>query len=312
MVRYGTGIANVYNSLMKLVTCRYRNQVCMGVMTGNGVALPMLSQDWDSRLSDVQSLIEAGDGGMQALRAFSAASGDEITVAMDDVRLMAPILRPRKNIICMGWNYSDHLRETKTAGDHPDLPQYPIMFTKAASCVTGPFDDIPHDPGISDKLDWEVELGVVIGRAGHKVPPEKALEYVFGYVVINDITARELQKRHKQFYLSKSLPASCPIGPAITTADEIPNPQVLRLQCRVNGELKQDASTAFQIFDVATVISYISKCPGLEAGDIIATGTPAGVGYARKPPEYLRPGDTVECEVETVGRIANTVVPASG
>ena len=297
---------------MKLVTCSYENRVCIGVMTGDRVALPALSPSWNNRFPDIQSLIEAGGEGIRTLSAFVADSGDKITVAINDVRLMAPIPRPLKNVICMGWNYSDHLQETKPAGDHPDLPKYPIVFTKAASCVAGPFDNIPHDPAISDKLDWEVELGVVIGRAGHKIPPEKALRYVFGYVVINDITARELQKRHKQFYLSKSLPSSCPIGPAIATADEIPNPQALRLQCRVNGELKQDASTASQIFDVATVISYISKSPGLEAGDIIATGTPSGVGYARKPPEYLHPGDTVECEVEGIGRIENKIVPAPG
>ena len=296
---------------MKLVTCRYQNQIYIGTMDGHRIALPGLAPGWNNRFPDLLSLIDAGEEGIRNLNEFISTAGDRIIVAADGVKLMAPIPRPRKNIICMGWNYSDHMQETKATGVQTDLPKYPIMFTKAASCTAGPFDDVPHDPEISDKIDWEVELGVVIGRAGHKVPSEKALGYVFGYVVINDVTARDLQKRHKQFYLSKSLPCSCPMGPVIVTADEIPDPQALKLQCRVNGELKQDASTASQIFDVATVLSYISASPGLEVGDVIATGTPSGVGYVRNPPEYLHPGDVVECEVEKIGCIRNRIVPAS-
>ena len=295
---------------MKLVTCRYRDRVCVGTLDGERVALPASTPHWDGRFSDMLSLIEAGAEGLRAFAEQVKQGGDDIVIALDDVELMAPIPRPRRNVICMGWNYDDHVKETKKTAVTDERPRYPIMFTKAASCVNGPFADVPHDPEISDKLDWEVELGVVIGRAGHKVAREDALGYVFGYTVINDVTARDLQKRHKQFYLAKSVPRSCPMGPAIVTADEISDPQMLRLQCRVNGEVKQDASTASQIFDVATVISCISKCPGLEVGDVIATGTPSGVGYARTPPEYLRPGDMVECEVEKIGRIVNKVVPA--
>ncbi len=296
---------------MRLVTCRYRNKVCIGALDGERVALPALAPVWDGRLPDMLSLIDAGAGGLKAFAASIAAAGDDIRVAVGDVQLMAPIPRPRQNVICMGWNYSDHVQETKKTAVTDDRPKYPIMFTKAASCVAGPFDDVPYDPEISDKMDWEVELGVVIGRAGHKVAPGDALDHVFGYVVINDITAREMQKRHKQFYLAKSLPRACPMGPAIITADEIPDPQALNLKCRVNGEAKQDDSTASQIFDVATVISCISRSPGLEAGDIIATGTPSGVGYARTPPEYLCPGDVVECEIEKIGRIENRIVATS-
>ncbi len=292
---------------MRLVTCRYRDKVCLGTLDGERVTSPALAPGWDGRFPDMLSLIAAGAAGLRAFAAVAAA-GDGMAVARADVELMAPIPRPRQNVICMGWNYSDHVQETKKTAVTGDRPQYPIMFTKAASCVTGPFDDVPHDPEISDKMDWEVELGVVIGRAGHKVAPEDALDHVFGYVVINDITAREMQKRHKQFYLAKSLPRACPMGPAIVTADEIPDPQALRLKCRVNGEVKQDASTAAQIFDVATVISCLSRSPGLEAGDVIATGTPSGVGYARTPPEYLHPGDVVECEIEKIGRIENKIV----
>ena len=293
---------------MKLVTCRYRDKVCIGSLDGERVALPALAAGWDDRFPDMLSLIDAGTEGLRVFAGFIADVGEGISVALGDVELMAPIPRPRQNVICMGWNYSEHVQETKKTAVTNDRSKYPIMFTKAASCVAGPFDDVPYDPEISDKMDWEVELGVVVGRSGHKVAPEDALDHVFGYVVIDDITAREMQKRHKQFYLAKSLPRACPIGPAIVTADEIQDPQVLNLKCRVNGEMKQDDSTASQIFDVATVISYISRSPGLEAGDIIATGTPSGVGYVRTPPEYLRPGDVVECEVEKIGRIENRIV----
>ena len=295
---------------MRLVTCRYQDRVCIGAFDAAGVALPSLAPGWENRFPDMLSLIDAGREGLRAFSDCIAAAGERIVVAHGDVELMAPIPRPRQNVICMGWNYSDHVRETKKTPVSDDRPKYPIMFTKAASCVTGPFDDVPYDPDISDKMDWEVELGVVIGRAGHKVAAGDALDHVFGYTVINDITAREMQKRHKQFYLAKSLPRACPMGPVIVTADEIPDPQALKLKCRVNGELKQDDTTASQIFDVATVISCISKSPGLEAGDVIATGTPSGVGYARTPPEYLRPGDVVECEIEKVGRIKNRIVAA--
>ena len=296
---------------MKLITCRHRDKIHIGALEGEHVVLPALAPDWDGRFPDMLSLIDAGADGLRAFAALIKNVGDNARIAVSDVQLMAPVPRPRQNVICMGWNYADHVQETKkTAVTDEERPKYPIMFTKAASCVTGPFDDVPHDAEISDKMDWEVELGVVIGRAGHKVAPENALDHVFGYMVINDITARDLQKRHKQFYLAKSLPNAGPMGPAIVTADEIPDPQKLNLQCRVNGEVKQDASTASQIFNVATVISYISKSPGLEAGDIIATGTPSGVGYARTPPEYLHPGDVVECEIERIGKIENKIVAA--
>ena len=296
---------------MKLITCIHREKTRVGVLDGECVALPALASGGGDRFPDMLSLIDAGADGLRALADFIADAGESIVVALDDVRLLATIPRPRQNVICMGWNYSDHLEETSKTAVSDDLPKYPIIFTKAASCVTGPFDDVPYDPEISDKMDWEVELGVIIGRAGHKVAVADAPDYVFGYTVINDITARELQKRHKQFYLAKSLPRSCPMGPVIVTADEIPDPQALRLQCCVNGELKQDASTASQIFDVMTVVACVSKSPSLEPGDIISTGTPSGVGYARTPPEYLRPGDVVECEVEKIGRIRNRIVAAS-
>ena len=242
---------------------------------------------------------------------FVASEKHAICVPIEEAQLLAPIPRPRQNVICMGWNYPQHIAETQAASlPAGERPRHPVMFTKAAACVAGPFEDIPYDQEISSKLDWEVELAVVVGRAAHKVSPAEALQCVFGYTVINDLSARELQKRHRQFYLAKSLRSSCPMGPCIVTAEEIPDPQQLALRSWVNGALKQDDNTAEQIFDVATVMSTVSRTPGLEVGDIIATGTPSGVGYARTPPEYLKPGDVVECEVERIGRLSNRIVHA--
>ena len=260
------------------------------------------------------ALIDGGRAALAALRdhlALAPRAGAH--VALDEVRLLAPVPRPRQNVICLGWNYRDHMAESKAAkGDiqQAKVPDALIVFTKAAACVCGPYDDVPRDPEISKRLDWEVELGVVIGRGGHKVAPEDALDYVFGYTVVNDISARELQKRHRQFYLGKSVPNACPMGPFIVTPDEIGDPQALRLCCRVNGETKQDATTAEQIFGIRETIATVSKSPALEPGDIIATGTPAGVGFARTPPEYLQAGDVVECEVENIGVLRNRIVAA--
>ena len=277
--------------------------------------LPGLHSSFNTLFPHLLALIDAGREGLIELERYLQQSDAKDRVSTDQVQLLAPIAHPRQNIICLGWNYHDHIRETSTttvnaATENTNLPQYPIVFTKAASCVTGPYTDIPYDPEISTRMDWEVELGVVVGKAGHKIAVAEALDYVFGYTIINDITGRELQKRHQQFYLGKSLPHSCPMGPYIVTADDIPDPQQLQLCCRVNGVVKQQASTAQQIFDVATVLATLSKLPALACGDVIATGTPSGVGYARKPPEYLTPGDVVECEIESIGCIKNTIVTA--
>lgn len=303
---------------MKLLTCQYEGGARLGVLgDGDQVHLPSLDSAW-SGATDMLALIDGGPDAWGELRERFASFP---TVALGDVQLMSPIPRPRQNMICLGLNYMDHLRESAhimQASNKLDPvapsevkiepPEALIAFTKAASCVCGPFDDVPHDSEITRRLDWEVELGVVVGRAGHKIRPEDALDYVFGYTTINDLSARDLQKRHKQFYISKSVPKGGPMGPYIVTADEIPDPQTLRLTCRVNGETMQDSNTAEQIFSVRDALAILSRTPALEAGDIIATGTPAGVGFARQPPQYLTAGDVVECEVEGIGAIRNRIV----
>lgn len=294
---------------MKLLTYNYQQQACIGVLDDDKVALPSLDPVWQNRYSDLLTLINAGDSGLAELREWFSTAHNDSKVALDKASLLAPIPRPSRNIICLGWNYLEHVKETKGhVLVQKDIPKYPIVFTKDVSTVHGPYQDIPYDAEVSAKIDWEAELAVVIGRYAHKVSKEQALDYVFGYTVVNDISARDLQKRHGQFFIGKSLPGSCPMGPSIVTADDISDVQALTVQSRLNGVIKQDSSTKNQIFDVTTVISVISQVIPLDPGTIISTGTPSGVGYTRDPPEYLVPGDLIECEVSEVGVIANRVV----
>ncbi len=288
---------------MHLATCRYRGDARLGVVSADAIALVPHDGGWPQTML---ALIEAGPSVWERLAAGAAAFARAGTVPLSEVELLAPIPRPRKNIYCLGLNYRDHAKESAGAwGRDLDLPTDPVVFTKNVTSVNSPQGDIPCDPEVSDKLDWEVELGVVIGVGGRKIPAEQALAHVFGYTVINDVSARDLQSRHKQFFLGKSLDGTCPMGPVIVTADEIPDPQVLNLYTRVNGVVKQSSNTREQIFSVADVIAVLSRGMTLEPGDIISTGTPAGVGFARTPPEFLRPGDVVECEVEKIGKLRN-------
>lgn len=255
---------------------------------------------------DMLRLIELGEEGLaQATTAVSATTN---VIDLDAVQLQAPIPTPRRNVMCLGLNYAAHAAESYTAqGKDVSLPDVPIVFTKATTAVSGPYDDIPFDAAVSELIDWEVELAVIIGKTGKNISAEEALSYAFGYMVLNDVSARDLQRRGKQYFKGKSLDGACPTGPWIVTADVIGDPQNLRVTSRVNGVIKQDDTTAHMIFDVAHTIAYLSQGMTLLPGDIIATGTPEGVGFARKPPEYLQPGDVVACEVEKVGIIENRI-----
>ena len=288
---------------MHLITCRYENRERVGILHDGKVALLPLTDFPASMLE----LIAAGPALLSRLRAELPRL--TARVALNEVELLAPIPRPRKNIMCLGLNYKDHAEESMRAKKLPvELPEYPVVFTKSPTSVTADGATVPAHAGVTHELDWEVELGVVIGAGGRAIPRARALEHVFGYTVINDLSARDLQFRHKQWFLGKSLDGFCPMGPAIVTVDEIPDPQRLKLFCRVNGVTKQDSSTAQMIFDVATVIETLSRGMTLEPGDVIATGTPAGVGFARQPPEFLKAGDTVECEIENIGVLRNRII----
>lgn len=230
---------------------------------------------------------------------------DQYDVA--DVRLLAPLPNSPGNVICLGRNYAEHAQESARAkGQEVTRPTF---FTKALTSIIGPHDDIPFDPALSGELDWEVELAVIIGRTARRVSHDEAIDYVFGYAVLNDISARDLQFGYGgQYFYGKSLDGSCPLGPCIVTADEVPNPQNLNLRLRVDGVIKQEDSTANMTFDVAECIAVLSRGMTLLPGQIIATGTPAGVGFARTPPEFLRPGNIVEAEIDGIGTLRNVVV----
>lgn len=234
-------------------------------------------------------------------------------VALKDVRLLPPIARPRKNILCVGKNYAAHAAEfTKSGYDGSaksltdPIPDDPIIFTKAPCTMTGARDDVLPPWELSHEIDYEAELGVVIGRPGRRIGRGDALAHVWGYTVINDVTARDLQVKHKQWLLGKSIDTFCPIGPWLVTADELDH-QNIDIRCWVNGELRQQANTRDMIFDIPAIIATISGSMSFETGDLIATGTPAGVGVGFKPPKFLQAGDVVRIAIDGIGEIENRV-----
>ena len=213
--------------------------------------------------------------------------------------LLAPLLEPG-SIVAIGLNYLDHCREFGT-----DPPEAPIVFAKLPSSICGPEEAIEWSPAVTEAVDWEAELGVVIGRAAKDVPVASALDFVFGYTVVNDVTARDVQSAEAQWVRAKSLDTFCPLGPVVVTADELQDAQSLAIRSRVNGEPMQDSSTAEMIFGVAELVSRLSRSFTLRPGDVIATGTPLGVGAFRKPPRFLADGDLVEVEIEGIGTLKN-------
>jgi 2-keto-4-pentenoate hydratase/2-oxohepta-3-ene-1,7-dioic acid hydratase in catechol pathway len=290
---------------MKLGTCRYNNQTYVCIVQDDGVLLPALEPAFDQPAwRDMLTLIGTATDLQAPLRQASAV----MHVPLADITLLAPIPRPGKNVVCLGLNYLEHAEETASQiGRTGKAPQYPIVFTKSPTSVIGHEAEIPFDPDTCSQLDWEAELGVVLGKGGKKISRADALAYVFGYTVINDLSARDIQLNHKQYFLGKSLDGGCPMGPWIVTADEIADPQNLNIACRVNGVTKQASNTRHMIFNVASIIEWLSRGMTLEAGDVIATGTPSGVGFVREPPEFLLPGDVVECEVEGIGVLRNHI-----
>jgi 2-keto-4-pentenoate hydratase/2-oxohepta-3-ene-1,7-dioic acid hydratase in catechol pathway len=249
---------------------------------------------------DLVQPLAAPDLGAALVGALPPPAGDP--VPLDPAALGAP-LRPGK-LIGVGLNYRDHAAETGAA-----LPTQPLLFAKFPSSVTGPNGTVPR-PGYTDALDYEGELCVVIGRRARDVPEARALEHVFGYAVMDDVTARDRQRAEPQWARAKGGDGFAPFGPWVTTADEVPDPQSLRIRTWVNGDLRQDGTTAEMVFSVAELIAWCSASFTLEPGDVITTGTPAGVGVARRPPSFLQPGDRVRIEIDRLGAIEHAVVAA--
>ena len=290
---------------MRLGSCLCKGQNYVFVESGGNYYLPALKDVDNAFWKDIHVLIKDPE---RDSKLNQYVQDEQCKVEVSDITLLAPIPRPNKNIICMGLNYFDHIVEAADfAGRNARTPKAPIVFTKSNYSVIGPDAVIPADPEVSEQLDWEVELGVIIGKTGKSIPSSQVQDHIFGYTIINDISARDLQFAHKQFYIGKSIDGGCPMGPVIVTKDDIANAQNLKLSCRVNGIEKQTGSTEQMIFDIEQIIVTLSKTMTLEAGDVIATGTPNGVGFARTPPEFLTAGDVVECEIESIGILTNPV-----
>lgn len=260
------------------------------------------------------SLLALIQAGPEAWRRMAAALDSPLAGAgaehprLEDVRCLAPIPRPRKNIFCLGQNYLSHVQEAARARERQlKIPDVPVFFTKAPTTVNGPFDEVPWDASVTEQLDYEAELGVIIGTSCKNVVRSSALSHVFGYTILNDVSARDLQKSHLQWFKGKSLDGTCPMGPVVVTADEFGDPQNKQISLRLNGDPRQNATTGDMIFPVAVCLEYLSKGMTLEPGDIIASGTPEGVGLGRTPPEYMKDGDIMETEIEGIGTMRNRI-----
>lgn len=280
---------------------------------GMAYRLPLLERlAPELAFSDMNALILGYNDKVKETLARLAANADTLqgaAVAVDEVQLLAPIVRPLQDVVCLGINYDAHAQEAGRFSDEAfggERP-YTIYFSKRVNRATATGEKVPAYAGLVDSLDYEAELGVVLGRDAKGVTKEEARDYVFGYTIINDISARNLQTRHKQWYLGKSLDGFTPMGPCIVTADEIGDEQSLDISSKVNGELRQSSNTRYMIQTVAGAIAELSQGMTLEAGTIIATGTPAGVGMGMTPPTFLKHGDKVVCEIERIGRLENEI-----
>ena len=312
---------------MRLVTFTRKNEQRLGMMGPQDQIIDLaevnrryLKGGNPPFLKSMQEFIEFGNKALQVARKaekyVAAKSGEEqkkllsvgALIRSGQAKIISPIPRPKKNCVMLGINYREHVDEGARARElEIKYPEWPVFFTKPSTSVIGHLGKVLNHK-CTTKLDWEVELAVVIGRKGRDIAKAKAYDYVFGYTVCLDMTARELQRQHGQWFKGKSLDTFCPLGPWIVHKSALPDPQQVRLICRVNGEVMQDGNTRDMIFDIPTTIESLSAGLTLEPGDIISTGTPSGVGFARVPPVFLKPGDKVEGEIEGIGTLEVEIV----
>jgi len=283
---------------MKLLRYRNVDAVKAGALLGDRIV------DITRHMPEITSVTDIIEGGKSVLEEVARLVEKGATdVALDQVELLNPFSHTGK-YLAIGLNYKAHVDESRTAAGKP--PEYQYWFNKQTSCISGPYD--PIDPGVTEQLDYEVELGLVIGKAAKGVAAADALDYVFGYFVANDVSARDWQSHAPSFTVGKSFDTFGPVGPWVVTVDEIPDPQSLDLKCWVNGELRQSSNTKKMIFPIKEQIEYLSTAMTLETGDILATGTPSGVGMAMEPTGLMKSGDVVKCEVERIGAIESKVL----
>lgn len=300
---------------MKLVTysATRRGPATIGIVADDGSIIDLATAAKKARVklpfatNDMAALVAAGRSGLALVKKAVAVvkTGHH---AAAKVTLHAPI-RPRKNVFCVGWNYLEHFEEGAKARPHvQEMPKHPAFFTKAPTTVNSPYGEVPSHPGVTEKLDWEVELAIVIGKGGRNISEADAMKHIYGYMIANDVSAREVQRQHgQQWFKGKSLDGHCPMGPWLTTADEVKTPQNLHLTCRVNGVTKQESNTSYMYFKIPRLIAELSAGLTLEPGDLFLSGTPAGVGHARNPPEFMKAGDILETEVEGLGVLRNRI-----
>ena len=287
---------------MKLVTYRHSGAEHVGALTPDGSGILPLP------VPDMNTLIETMD--LPALRSAVAAAERGSALALSEAELLAPIPRPRQDVVCLGMNYRAHEEESARYNADAFTKETPaaVYFSKRVSEAGRPDGIIPRHAGLTDRLDYEAELAVVLGRAARDVKAADAAEYIFGYTVLNDVSARDLQTGHKQWYFGKSLDGFTPMGPVLVTADEIAYPPALEITSHVNGELRQKSNTALLITSIGQILEELTAGMTLLPGTIIATGTPAGVGMGFDPPKFLQSGDVVECAIEGIGTLRSTVV----
>jgi len=298
-------LARIEEIVLRIATFVHMGKRQVGQVSSDGMFVTPFAMTQAQSQGGAQPIIEA----MVAGQPLPALSGPALPLA--SVKLEAPLPLPRRNVWCVGRNYHAHAKELQASvfkDSNADTQAWPIVFTKVPECVVGPTDDV-HLPGaaVSEQIDYEAELAVVIGQGGKNIRQADAMKHVFGYTVVNDVTARDVQMRHQQWDMGKSFDTFCPMGPWLVTADELDGRQT-RVRCWVNGELRQDGPTANMIFDIPTLIETISRGITLYPGDIIATGTPAGVGMGLNPPRYIAKGDVIRVEIDGVGRIENRFV----
>ncbi len=289
---------------MRIATFQWNRQRHVGIVSDDGKAVTRLQFTAEQADKGVLAVIALGDK-VKDLRTLQME-----TLHIDDVKLEAPIPLPRRNIFCVGRNYHAHAKELSASvfkNNTANPESWPIVFTKVPECVVGPSGDVILPVEVSQQIDYESELAVVIGTGGRNISRANAMRHVFGYTIVNDVTARDVQMRHQQWDLGKSFDTFCPMGPWVVTADELDGTQT-RVRGWVNGELRQDGHTRDLIFDIPTLIETCSRGITLYPGDVIATGTPAGVGMGLSPPQYLKPGDVVRIEIDGIGSIENRFV----
>jgi len=299
---------------MKFVTYRYKDQIAAGLLVRDGVLPLDAAAKAAGETIDLSSMLSIIRGGAPALAACErlgteAALSGKGVLPLAQVQKLAPIPQPERNVFCVGRNYVDHVKEGAAAlRTDLKLPVVPQFFTKATLAVVGPGADVRLDTKLTQKLDYEVELALIIGVGGRDIPAAQAFDHIFGYSIANDVTARDLQRRHEQWFKGKSLDTTLPFGPCIVTSDEIGDPKLLELSLSVNGQERQRARVEQMIFDIPSIIASLSAGLTLLPGDIIATGTPSGVGFAMTPPQFLHDGDEMLARIDHIGELRNRVV----